>query len=319
MWSGSSPRNKMTDEERRRLIRLKTNLKRRAFIYQVIRDYFNGQGFLEIETPVRSPAIAPEKTIIPVMSEGWFLSTSPELYMKRLLAAGYDKIFQFSRCFRKEERGRHHNPEFTLLEWYRTGANYEQMMTDTEQIVIKIAHELGYGNYLKYRVKTIDLTPPWPRLTISEAYKKLAGWDPLVNPDERRFDEDMVIKIIPALDPLRPTFLIEYPAPMASLARLKPGNHFVAERAEVFIGGLELANAYSELVNKEEQAERFRKEAEQIRKEQGRTAPMPEKFLKAVANMPECSGIALGVDRLVMLFCNAVSIDQVMPFTADEA
>jgi elongation factor P--(R)-beta-lysine ligase len=309
----------MTDDERQRLIRLSPNLKRRAFIYQVTRDFFNEQGFLEVETPIRSPAIAPEKTIIPVESEGWFLSTSPELYMKRLLAAGYDKIYQFSRCFRKEERGRYHNPEFTLLEWYRTGVNYEQMMIDTEHLFLKIAFELGIGTILTYKEKTIDLTPPWLRLTVSEAYKKLAGWDPAIKPDEQRFDEDMVLKIIPNLNPHCPTFLIDYPAPMASLARLKPDNPLVAERAEVFIGGLELVNAYSELINQKEQDRRFRKEAEQIRKEQGRVAPMPEKFLKAVANLPECAGIALGMDRLVMLFCNADSIDEVMPFTVDEA
>ena len=109
----------MTDDERQRLARLIPNLKRRAFIYQTIRSFFNEQGFLEVDTPVRSPAIAPEKEIIPFESEGWFLCTSPELYMKRLLAAGYDKIYQFSHCFRKGERGNYHNPEFTLLEWYR--------------------------------------------------------------------------------------------------------------------------------------------------------------------------------------------------------
>lgn len=319
MWSGSSPRNKMTDEERRRLIRLKTNMKRRAFIYQVIRDYFNGQGFLEVETPVRSPAIAPEKTIIPVMSEGWFLSISPELYMKRLLAASYDKIFQFSRCFRKEERGRHHNPEFTLLEWYRSGNKYERMMQDTEQLIIKIARELGCGDTIQYRGNTIDLKPPWTRITISEAYKKLAGWDPVVHPDERRFDDDMVFKIIPNLDTHRPIFLIDYPAPMASLARLKPDNPLVAERAEVFIGGLELANAYSELKDKEEQEARFQEEIAIIKREQNRIAPMPEKFLEAISNMPECAGIALGMDRLVMLFCDTDSIAEVMPFTVDDA
>ena len=307
------------DDERQRLERLSHNLRRRAFIYQTNRDFFNQQGFLEVETPVRSSAIAPEKEIIPIQSEGWFLSTSPELFMKRLLAAGYDRIFQFSHCFRKGERGAYHNPEFSLLEWYRQGVNYEQMMLDTEQIVTATAAALGTGPNLLYRGNTIDLSLPWDRITIADAFQKLAGWDPTIDPDARRFDEDTVLKVVPNLNPHRPAFLIDYPAPMASLARLKPGNPRVAERVELFIGGLELANAYSELINQKEQEIRFREEIAQIKKEQNRVAPMPEKFIKAVANLPECAGIALGMDRLVMLFSNAARIDEVMPFTIDEA
>jgi lysyl-tRNA synthetase class 2 len=309
----------MTDDERQRLARLTPNLRRRAFIYQVIRSFFNEQGFLEVETPIRSPAIAPEKEIIPIESDGWFLCASPELYMKRLLAAGYDKIYQFSHCFRKGERGNYHNPEFTLLEWYRKSAGYEQMMQDTEGIITAIAAALGLGSTLRYRDKSIDLSLPWERLTVSEAFKKLAGWDPVIDPDVRRFDEDTVLKVIPNLDPLRPTFLLDYPAPMASLARLKPGNTRVAERVELFIGGLELCNAYSELNNQKEQEMRFRKEIEKIKQEQHRIAPMPDKFLSAVSHLPECTGNALGIDRLVMLFCDAASIDEVMPFTVDDA
>jgi lysyl-tRNA synthetase class 2 len=308
----------MTDDERQRLARLTPNLRRRAFIYQVIRSFFNEQGFLEVETPIRSPAIAPEKEIIPIESDGWFLCASPELYMKRLLAAGYDKIYQFSHCFRKGERGNYHNPEFTLLEWYRKSAGYEQMMQDTEGIITAIAAALGLGSTLRYRDKSIDLSLPWERITVSEAFKKLAGWDPVIDPDVRRFDEDTVLKVIPNLDPLRPTFLLDYPAPMASLARLKPGNTRVAERVELFIGGLELCNAYSELNNQKEQEMRFRKEIEKIKQEQHRIAPMPDKFLSAVSHLPECTGNALGIDRLVMLFCDAASIDEVMPFTVDE-
>jgi lysyl-tRNA synthetase class 2 len=309
----------MTDDECRRLENLQVNLRRRALIYQAVRSFFNGQGFLEVETPVRSPAIAPEKEIIPLTSEGWFLCTSPELYMKRLLAAGYDNIYQFSRCFRKGERGRFHNPEFTMLEWYRKGVTYEQMMQDTENLVTDIARSLGMGNKLHYRGKTIDLYLPWDRITISAAFQKLAGWNPVEDPDPRQFDEDTVLKVIPNLNPHRPTFLIDYPAPMASLARLKPGNPHVAERFELFIGGLELANAYSELNNPAEQRIRFQSEIEHIRKEQKREAPMPENFLSALPTMPDCAGIALGIDRLVMLFCDVEEIDAVMPFTTDEA
>jgi lysyl-tRNA synthetase class 2 len=309
----------MTEDERQRLAGLIPNLRRRAFIYQVIRSFFNDRGFLEVETPIRSPAIAPEKEIIPIGSDGWFLCASPELYMKRLLAGGYDKIYQFSHCFRKGERGNYHNPEFTLLEWYRKSADYEQMMRDTEGIVAAIAAALGMGTTLHYRGRDIDLSLPWERVTVSEAFNKLAGWDTVIAPDVRRFDEDTVLKVIPNLNPLRPTFLLDYPAPMASLARLKPGNTRVAERVELFIGGLELCNAYSELNNQKEQELRFREEIEQIKQAQHRIAPMPEKFINAVSHLPECAGNAMGIDRLVMLFCDATSIDEVMPFTVDEA
>jgi lysyl-tRNA synthetase class 2 len=309
----------MTDDERQRLARLMQNLKRSAFIYQTIRSFFIEQGFLEVDTPIRSPTIAPEKEIIPFETEGWFLCASPELYMKRLLAAGYEKIYQFSHCFRKGERGHFHNPEFTLLEWYRKGVNYEQMMKDTEQLIITISTRLGIGNTLQYQGKSIDLSLPWDRFTVSEAFQKYADWDPTFNPDLRRFDEDTVLKVIPNLNPYRPTFLVDYPAPMASLARLKPSNPRVAERFELFIGGLELANAYSELVNQKEQEMRFRKEIKQIQKIQNRVTPMPEKFLRVIANLPECAGIALGMERLVMLFCDAKTIDEVMPFTIDKA
>jgi lysyl-tRNA synthetase class 2 len=309
----------MTDDERQRLARLLPNLKRRASIHHITRRFFDEQGFLEVDTPIRSSAVAPEKEIIPFESDGWFLTPSPELYMKRLLAAGYTHLYQFSHCFRKGERGRLHNPEFTLLEWYRIGANYKTMMADTENLVLTIAHELGIGDSLQYQGKTIDLTAPWQPITVRDLYKQLAGWDPVLNSDLSRFDEDMVTTVIPHLNPHRPTIMLDYPAPMASLARLKPDESSLAERAEVFIGGLELANAYSELTDSKEQTTRFRQEIEYIRREKGRGTPLPQTFLKSLEHLPECGGIALGMDRLVMLFCDAATIDEVMPFTVDTA
>jgi lysyl-tRNA synthetase class 2 len=239
--------------------------------------------------------------------------------MKRLLAAGYEKIFQISHCFRRGERGRWHNPEFTMIEWYRTGAGYFQLIEDTEQLVLSTAKMLNYGSKIKYRQQEIDLTAPWPRITVRKAFLQYAGWDPVAEPDPLRFDTDLVEKIIPNFSKRRPTVIMDYPAPMASLARLKPRNRRVAERAEVFIGGLEIANAYSELIDPKEQARRFALEIKQIEKEPGRQMALPQKFLDAIQYLPECGGIALGMDRLVMLFCNAASIDEVMPFTVDTA
>lgn len=335
----------MAEAERRRLSRLKPNLERRAQIYGHVRAFFQQQGFLEIDTPVRMPEVAPEQFIAPCAAEDWLLSTSPELHMKRLLAAGYEKIFQFGRCFRKGERGRWHNPEFTLLEWYRTGGDYLAMIEDTERLIYNLSIRLGVKP-LSYQGKKIDLSLPWPRITVSEAFCKSAGWDPAADlpknsheipthleeagpePNRRKaprgrspldqFDVDLVTKVIPDFPPDRPTILLDYPATLGSLARSKPGNSPIAERAEVFIGGLELANAFSELNDPTEQTRRFREEIRQIGEQTGVHRTMPRKFLKALSKLPECGGIALGIDRLVMLFCDAASIDDVIPFTADK-
>jgi len=265
------------------------------------------------------PAIAPEPHITPFTSEGWYLATSPELHMKRLLSAGYKRLFQLSRCFRRDERGRCHNPEFTMLEWYRAHADYAQVIRDTENLVMTLAERLGRGTTLEYQGQKIDIKPPWPRLTVREAFLKSAGWDPVAELDPRRFDTDLVTRVIPAFPQNHPTVLTDYPAAMASLARLKPDDPGVAERAEVFISALELANIYSELNDAREQEKRFREALEQIRQEQGRQMPMPERFLESVAYLPECGGAALGMDRLVMLLCDAGSIDEVIAFTADTA
>jgi lysyl-tRNA synthetase class 2 len=304
------------DDERQRLLHLESNLKKRALIYKLIRQFFADRGFLEVETPVRVPVVAPEPYIVPVESDGWFLSTSPELHMKRMLAAGYKKLFQFSRCFRKGEQGRLHNPEFTMLEWYCTDAGYYVIIQQVEDLVTYLAKAIGFRK-ITYGKLDFDISAPWSRITVRDAYIKSAGWDPVANPDPLKFDIDMVEKVIPAFSKDHPTVLLDYPAFAAALARLKPGDGKVAERAEIFFGELELANIYSELVDADEQKKRFQEAIEQIEKEQGKHPAMPDKFIEAVPFMPQCGGIALGIDRLVMLLCNAASIDEVMPFTAD--
>jgi lysyl-tRNA synthetase class 2 len=309
----------MSEDENRRLARLKSNLQRRALIYGYIRAFFKERDFLEVETPVRAPVVAPEEFIVPFSSEGWFLLTSPELHMKRLLAAGYDRIFQFSHCFRKGERGRWHNPEFVLLEWYRTGADYNDIILDIEELITTLADSLGFKDTITYQGQVIDIRRPWPRFTVREAFLESAGWDPVSAYDSQRFDTDFVTRVLPGFPPDRPTVLLDYPAAAASLAQLKPGDNTVAERAEVFIGGLELANAYSELTNVKEQEARFLKSIDAIRRERRHRMELPRKFLEALPHLPECGGVALGIDRLVMLFCDAASIDDVMAFNADNA
>ena len=307
----------MTEQER--LAHLQDNLERRAQVFDLTRRFFQRKGFLEVDTPIRVPTVAPEESIIPLESEDWYLNTSPELHMKRLLAAGYENIFQFSRCFRRAERGRLHNPEFTLLEWYRANADYAGIIEDTEHLLLYLANRIFRTTGFPFQGHGVDLSLPWEHMTVRRAFIKHADWDPIAEFDARRFNEDMALKVIPALPQDRPVVLKEYPKEVASLARLKPGEPDVAERAEVFIGGIELANAYSELNDRKEQMWRFSEEAARIEKEQGRKMPLPESFLKALGHMPPAGGIALGMDRLVMLFCDASSIDEVLAFTVDTA
>jgi len=298
---------------------LKRNLEIRAQILEAIRRFFRDSSFLEVETPVRYPCPAPELHIEAVRSEDWYLSTSPELHMKRLLADGYEKIFQVSKCFRRGERGRLHNPEFTILEWYRTETDYMGILADMERLVQFICSELRRPPRIEYRGTTIDLSTPWPRITIKDAFQRFAGWSPGPSPDPDRFDVDLVDKIEPALDKNRPIVLFDYPASMCSLARLKPGNPEVAERLEVYTGGLELANAFSELTNPAEQRRRFEAENEKRRHLGRESYPVPERFLSVVGRMPPSGGCAIGLDRLVMLFCDALSIDDVVSFTVETA
>ena len=300
-----------------RLSRIKANLERRALIYDLIRAFFRSEGFLEVETPLLVPTVAPEKYIAPFAVNGWFLSTSPELHMKQLLAAGYTKIFQICHSFRKSERGQLHNPEFTMMEWYRVGVDYKGIIQDTERLVSTLAHKLNHRSTVRYQGNEIDLAHPWTRVTVRDAFLRSAGWDPFNRIDEERFEVDLVEKVIPSFDTGRPTVLLDYPIAMASLARLRPGSPPVAERAEVFIGRLELANAYSELNDAAEQEKRFKQEIETLKREGKRSVVMPQRFLECLPDLPECGGIALGIDRLVMLFCDAASIDEVIAFPWD--
>jgi lysyl-tRNA synthetase class 2 len=298
---------------------LRRNLKIRAQILEAIRCFFRESGFLEVETPVRYPCPEPELHIEAVKSGDWYLSTSPELHMKRLLADGYEKIFQISKCFRRGERGRLHNPEFTMLEWYRTGSDYLGMLADMEHLVLFIGSNLGRTFRIEYQGTSIDVSAPWPRVTVKEVFQRFAGWSPEPVPNPDRFDMDLVDKVEPALSRTRPTVLLDYPASMCSLARLKPGNPEVVERLEVYVGGLELANAISELTDTVEQRHRFEVENEKRWRLGRESYPTPEQFLSVIGQMPPSGGCALGVDRLVMLFCNALAIDEVVSFTVDTA
>lgn len=283
----------------------RAHAERRSDALRAVRAFFDARGFIEVETPVRIRAPAQETNIDAPPSGRAFLRASPELHMKRLLCAGYERIYQMGPCFRTDECGRRHNPEFTLLEWYRARSDYNEMLADAEALV---RHVLGGS--IVYRGEAIDLAAPWPRMTVREAFLKWAGWDPALGWDADRFDADLVEKVEPSLPRGRPCVLADYPAPAASLARLKPGDGRVAERWEVYIGGLELANAYTELCDAEAQRRRFEEAAEERRRLGKPAYPMDEAFLSALESpgMPPSGGIALGIDRLVMLACGAADI-----------
>lgn len=297
---------------------IQTHLRLRAKIIQAIRQFFYERDYLEVETPFRVPVIAPEAHIDAEMSGDWFLHTSPELCMKRLLAAGYPRIFQICKCFRAKERGSKHLPEFTLLEWYGAGMDYVDMMAQCENLLRFVARALGSGGELVYQGRPIDLTPPWARLTVAEAFGLYASQsleNALLND---RFDETIAFEIEPRLGNEKPVFLYDYPAEKGALARLKPDNPHVAQRFELYVHGLELCNAFSELVDPGEQRRRFEIDG-RVRAAFGKQAvPMPEKFLKDLNDMPPAAGNALGLDRLVMLFCDAAQIDDVVAFTPEE-
>jgi lysyl-tRNA synthetase class 2 len=297
---------------------IRSNLMRRARILDEVRSFFREAGFLEIETPQRIPAPAPEAHIDAQEAGAWFLHTSPELCMKRLLAAGYEKIFQICRCFRKGERGGRHVPEMTLLEWYAAGWDYRDLMGQCESLILFLADRLGTGSRLRYQGRTIDLTPPWERLTVDAAFRRYGGMSAEAALDEDRFDEIMGLAVEPHLGRPRPLFLHDYPVRCGALARRKPDDPSVAERFELYIAGMELCNAFSELTDAAEQRARFASE-NRIRRSSGKTVyPAPEPFLAALEQMPSAAGNALGIDRLVMLFCDAASIDEVVAFTPEE-
>jgi lysyl-tRNA synthetase class 2 len=300
------------------LARRKKSLQQRACLLQGIRQFFIGKGYLEVETPHRIPTPAPESHIDAVSSGTWFLHTSPELCMKRMMAAGYEKIFQICRCWRERERGSLHLPEFTLLEWYSAGGDYHSLMEECEGLIRSVARTIGLGQKIIFHGRKIDLSEPWERISVKEAFHCYTQTSVAEALERNLFDEIMVQDIEPRLGVEKPTFIYDYPAQRGALARLKQEDQTVAERFELYIGGLELANGFSELVDSEEQRRRFHLENQNRQSLGKRIYSMPDKFLAELDSMPSSAGIALGVDRLVMFFFDAETIDQVVTFTPEE-
>jgi lysyl-tRNA synthetase class 2 len=309
-------------------------LRRRAQVLATVREFFSDRGVLEVETPAMAATGVTDiylagptvRLTIPGCGEvELILQTSPEYHMKRLLAAESGAIFQICKAFRDGEAGRLHNPEFTILEWYRPGFDHHRLMDEMDDLLGLV---LG--------------TPRAERLTYGEAFARHAGLDPHHTSDDDLMAcaarhltlpassgdlvRDDVLDLIrssavePHLGRGRPSFLYDWPASQAALARVRPGDAPLAERFEVYVEGLELANGFHELADAAEQRRRFERDA-QARRRRGLADVAPdERLLAALAHgLPDCAGVALGVDRLVMLATDAETIDEVLAFPADRA
>ena len=334
-----------------RWIKLTKNPSRMEFLqtrHQIIhgiRKWFDQQNFIETETPLLVSAPSPEAQLFPVKTEKGYLITSPEYQMKRLLVGGFDKIFQITRCFRDAENSPQHNPEFTMLEWYRTYQPLEKLMTDIEQFVLHLSDSVK-SNLLS---KKIPL-PPWPRKSVSALFKKhigikldgsetsyelrkkaeLSGHEKLFHdlPDSSKLTDSLAYEqtffrlwnyIQNRFSQSTPVFVFDWPLPLASLARKNPMRKEFAERVELYVNCMELANGFAELTDPIEQRRRFEQDLKN-RKSEGRdTVPLDKKLLKSLEQgLPECSGMALGIDRLIMWLCCTDNIQEVICFTEDE-
>jgi len=324
----------------------------RARLAALTREGLGGLGYQEVETPslVPAPGMEPHLSPFPTafVPEGGgaatplWLITSPEYAMKRLLAEGFERVFQLSRVYRNGECSVTHNPEFTMLEFYRAGTGYDGIMADLERLVERCARAFGAaGEPVTDRGgRRLSLAAPFERLTVQEAFRRHArvdlgacrgdgaalraaalaaghGVGPAGEPFDDLFFRVMLDAVEPRLGLDRPTFLTDWPASMAALARLKPDDPRWAERFELYAGGLELANGFSELTDAAEQRARLEEELA-LRLRLGRPAlPLDEPFLAALARMPAAGGVAVGFDRLLMLLTGAPRIADVLLFPAE--
>jgi lysyl-tRNA synthetase class 2 len=332
-----------------RFARRRPFLEGRARVASRVRAWFEGQGFIEVETPALqvSPGLEPHLIAFSTELVGpnpddrrtLYLHTSPEFAMKKLLVAGVPRLFQFAKVFRNGERSGTHSPEFTMLEWYRAGAGYRDLMTDCEAL-IRTAVRAGGREGFEWRDRTCDPFAPWEVLTVAEAFDRYAGIDLLATaPDPQAPDagllareaerigifphagdswEDLFFRISldliePELGMGRPTFLTDYPVSMAALSRPRSDDPRVAERFELYACGLELANAFGELTDAGVQRARFQADMDLKERLYGNRYPIDADFLAALEfGMPESAGIALGFDRLSMLCTGAREIEDIL-------
>ena len=311
------------------------NLLKRAAIMAEIRRFFADRGVLEVETPTMSQATVTDIHLVPFetrfvgpgAADGLtlYMMTSPEYHMKRLLAAGSGSIYQLGRSFRNEEAGRHHNPEFTMLEWYRPHYDMYRLMNEVDDLLQQIL-DCNSAETLSYQqafLRHLDIDPlSADKAQLREAAAKLD----LSNIADTEEDRDTLLQLLftvgvePHIGRDKPAFVYHFPASQASLAEISTEDHRVAERFEVYFKGIELANGFHELTDGDEQLQRFEQD-NRIRAKRGLPQnPIDMNLIAALKQgLPDCSGVALGVDRLVMLKLGAERLDDVIAFPVGRA
>lgn len=301
----------------------------RETVTRAVREYFAEQGFVEVQTPSLVPCPGLDAHVHSLGSvdraagvRDWLI-TSPELHLKRLVVGGMPRIFELARCFRAEELGSHHESEFTLVEWYRAFGSADAVMADTEQLVARAAEAVSGQRRLRLAAsgdpRELSVSPPFERLPVRQAFERYAGVPDavaLAAQDPERYFEILVAEVEPGLAAeARPVFLTEYPLSQASLARVCPHDPTVAERFELYVGGLELCNGFGELTDPAEQRRRFEAEQARRRAAQEPVYPLDERFLAAlVEGLPPTAGNALGLDRLVLLAAGVNDLALVQAF-----
>ena len=317
--------------------------KARSQVITAIRQFLDQRGFIEVETPVLQAAAGgalarPFVTHHHSLDQDFYLRIAPELYLKRLIVGGMDRVYELGRIFRNEGISTKHNPEFTMLESYEAYADYNDVMKMLEEMVSQVSQTVLGTTKIKSGKDTIDLKPPWPRLGLREAVEEYSGIDFVkyptadglrdrmkprmqklgleVDPEKnwaRLVDELLSTFVEPNL--ISPTFLRDYPVSMSPLAKTKPGEDRVVERFEAFAGGMEIANAFTELNDPAEQRQRFLEQQKEHHTKSEITETIDEDYLLALEyGMPPAGGLGVGIDRLVMLLTNQPSIREVILF-----
>ncbi len=311
---------------------------KRARTIAAVRRWFDERGFVEVETPVLQPlyggALArPFTTHHNALDRDLYLRIATELYLKRLIVGGIDRVYELGKDFRNEGVSHKHNPEFTMLEWYEAYADYEDTARELEQLVADVAQQVLGTTKVEREGETIDLAPPWKRVTLRDAIKQQAGIDVMEHPSREQLAEAMDSQASPEegwgklvdgllskrVEPnlIQPTFIVDYPVELSPFAKRHRSTEGLVERWEAFVGGIEISNSFTELNDPDEQRRRFEQQREEIERGDEEAQPYDEAFVEALEHgMPPTGGVGLGIDRLVMILTGAQSLREVVLFPA---
>jgi lysyl-tRNA synthetase class 2 len=311
---------------------------KRARTIAEIRRWFDDRGFIEVETPVLQPlyggALArPFTTHHNALDRDLYLRIATELYLKRLVVGGIDRVYELGKDFRNEGISHKHNPEFTMLEWYEAYADYNDVATELEGLVSTVAEKVLGTTMVERDGETIDLSPPWRRVTLRDAIKEKTGIDVMEHPSREQLAKAMGSEADPEegwgklvdgllskeVEPtlIQPTFIVDYPVELSPFAKRHRSDEGLVERWEAFVGGIEISNAFTELNDPDEQRRRFEAQAEETARGDEETQPYDETYVESLEQaMPPTGGAGLGIDRLVMILTGASSLREVVLFPA---